>query len=361
LRIRDNKVKMIFGKGNVRWARIPQKHRAQFPVIASDTGYFSFQLYLPTTAVEIPLELFKGGKWIPYRLSFDVPEAGAAEEFKFAEESFKTRRDDDGAKVEDFLSEYDKQEDLGQVVNDRGEWKSWATGKIQLWGALGFMYYNLEQTYDTVSPDDLGTLSGVGFPSFAVGGEWRFMDNWKGEVSYTYRTTDADPDGGYQFLNADLTWKNFDLLATWYPKSFEAATYRMGVKGGLEMHSVPYLRRVGASAYRIYDNDLIMIAAGANFETMRMREWNYDVSAMFLYPMSEGSEFNLDSGYGLDVSFALIKEIIPAFSIGAKVDMTWISLKTTNVDLGAGNPPPTATSDYTLWQLSPSFIMKAEF
>lgn len=361
LRIRDNKVKMIFNKGKIRWARIPQKHRAQFPVIASDTGYLSFQLYLPTTAVEIPLELFQGGKWVPYRLSFEVPDQGAAEEFKFMAESFKTRRDEENVKVEDFLSEYDKQEDMGQVVNDRGEWKSWTSGKIQVWGALGFMYYSLDQSYET-SPaaEDLGAVGGVGFPAFELGADWRLNEKWKAEMSFAYRTTEADPDGPYTLQNTDLTWSNFNILATWYPTMFEAETYRYGLKGGLQLHQVPYLRRTGAAAYRIFNNDMIMLAAGANFETMFVRQWNYDVNALFLYPVSTGNEFDIDSAYGLNITFAMMKEIIPALSIGGKVDMTWLSMSTTNIDTGPV-PAVQATSDVTLWQLSPSFVLKAEF
>jgi len=358
LRVRDNKVKMIFSKKNIRWARIPQKNRVQFPVIASDTGYFSFQLYLPTVAVEIPLEIFKGGKWVPYRLSFEVPKAGAAEEFKFVEESFKSSHEGDDAKVEDFLSEYDKQEDVGQVVNDRGEWKSWTTGKIQVWGSLGLMYYRDTQTH--VPGDELGTISGAGFPAFELGGDWRITEKIKAELSYTNRTGSAKPDGGYTLQNTDFEWSSLDVLGTYYPESLEAAAYRFGIKGGIEMQDIPYLRRAGAAAYRIYTNNMVYLGVGANFETMRAREWNYDVNALFIYPVSAGSELSLDSAWGLDMSFSMLKEIIPALSIGGKLGLDYISMKSTHVDNGPAIPAR-ASSDTKLLQLTPSFVLKAEF
>lgn len=357
LRIRDNKVKMIFSKKNIRWARIPQKHRVQFPVIASDTGYFSFQLYLPTTAVEIPFEVFRSGKWMPYRLSFEVPEAGAAEEFRFTEESFKVRRDEENVKVEDFLSEYDKTEDMGQVVNDRGDWKSWTTGKILVWGSLGVVYSSLEQTH---SPgENLGTLGGFTFPAFELGGEYRWSDKWKAEVAYAYRAGDTETDGAYALQNSDLSWTTFGAHVTYYPSSYETETYRFGAKGGIQIHEIPYVKRVGNTAYRIFSNDMMMLAVGGNFETMRARQWNYDVTALLLYPFSEGGEFDLDSGYGVNLSASMVKELIPALSIGGKIDMHWLTMESSHAD---PEPPALrAVSDSTLWQLTPSFIIKAEF
>ena len=120
----------------------------QFPLIANESGYFSFELYLPTVPVEIPIEIFRSGKWIPYRFSFEVPKDGAADDFKFVEESFKVRKDEENVKVEDFLAEYDRGEDMGQVVNDRGEWKSWVIGKVFVWGSLGFSMMSLSQDID---------------------------------------------------------------------------------------------------------------------------------------------------------------------------------------------------------------------
>jgi hypothetical protein len=361
LRIRDNKVKMIFSKSNIRWARIPQKHRVQFPVIASDTGYFSFQLYLPTTAVEIPMEIFKGGKWVPYRLSFEVPESGAADEFKFVEDSFKTRRDEENAKVEDFLSEYDKQEDMGQVVNDRGEWKSWATGKVFVWGSLGFSHFSFDQSYDTTPPgDDLGTITGTNFPVFELGAEYRFTEHMKLEGSYTNRAAKGDPDGAYVLQNTDFAWSTISVLGTYYPTNFEAASYHIGAKGGIQMHQVPYLRRQGAASYRVFNNDLISLALGANLETTRVQQWNYDINALFVYPVSTGDEFDVDSAYGLDLQFSMMKEVIPALSMGGKIELNYFSMKTTGRDDGP-NPSVTASSDVTLWQISPSFVLKAEF
>lgn len=363
IRIRDNKVKMIFNKSRVRWARIPQKHRVQFPLIASDTGYFSFELYLPTTAVEVPIEIYRNGKWIPYRFSFDVPQEGAAEDFKFVEESFKVRKDEDNVKVEDFLSEYDKTEDVGQVVNDRGEWKSWSTGKVMVWGSLGFMYYSLEQESSSgptpVVGDDLGTFGGVSFPAWEIGGEWRWNPQWKVDLAYMNRAGEAEEDGAYTMQNTNFNWTEFRANATYYPVSFEKPTYRYGFKGGLHFHDVPYVKRVGASQYRVFNNNMTFLAAGVNFETMRVKEWNFDGSAMVIYPVVVDDDFDLDSGYGLNLTVSIMKELIPALSIGGKIDMHWLNMEFNHPEESL--PTNKVTTDMTLWHITPSFILKAEF
>lgn len=366
IRVRDNKVKMIFNKKTTRWARLPQKHRVQFPVIASETGYFSFQLYLPTTDVEIPLEVFRKGKWVPYKFSFEVPEEGAADNFRFIEESFKFRKEEENVKVEDFLSEYDKTVDQGQVVNDRGEWKSWSTGKLLVYGSLGAMYYSLTQDQDSQLGGDgnLGTFSGLSFPAWEVGAEYRWSEQWKLEGSYINRAGSADADGNYFMQNNDFNWTEFRVNLSYYSKDWETQNARLGFKGGVQMHDIPFVKRVGggppsAYQYRVYNNTMTFLAAGATYETMKMKDWNYDVTAMLIYPVMTDDEFDVDSAYGLFLNFSMVKEVIPALYLGGKVDVHWISMSVSHKELSA--PAFNVNSDVSLWHLTPSFYMKAEF
>lgn len=359
IRVRDNKVKMIFNATKVRWARIPQKHRVQFPVIANDTGYFSFQLYLPTVPVEIPLELFKGGKWVPYRFSFEVPDSGSADDFKFVEESFKIRKDEENVKIEDFLAEYDSDEDRGQVVNDRGEWKSWVTGKVIVWGSLGFSYMTLEQTLQATSPDDLGTFGGVSFPYWEVGGEYRWNTQWKVDLAYMNRPGEAKEDGAYIMQSTDMEWSELRANISYFPFSWEKETYRLGFKGGLSRHDLPFVKRTGVGNYRVFSNDAIYLAAGVGFETMRAKAWNFDGGAQLLYPVTTGGEFDMSSSYGLNMNLAIFKEIIPALSLGGKVDFSYLTFEAEHPEITL--PTSAVISDTTLWQLTPSFLIKAEF
>lgn len=361
IRVRDNKVKMIFNKKNTRWARLPQKHRVQFPVIASETGYFSFQLYLPTTDVEIPLEIFRKGKWVPYKFSFEVPKEGAADNFRFVEESFKFRSEQDSAKVEDFLSEYDKTEDQGQVVNDRGEWKAWSSGKVLLWGSLGGMYYNLGQELNPQlgSNNDLGTFSGFEFPAWEVGAEYRWNEAWKMEAAYINRAGNADADGNYFMQNTDFNWTEFRANVSYYSKDWEAENSRFGVKAGLQMHDIPFVKRVGANQYRVFNNTMTFLAAGGTYETMKMNDWNLDVTAMVIYPVMVDDEFDVDSAYGLFLNFSILKEVIPALYLGGKVDMHWINMEVSHPE--KSNPAFNVSADVSLWHFTPSFVLKAEF
>lgn len=357
IRIRDNKVKMTFSGGNVRWARIPQKHRVQFPLIADETGYFSFQLYLPTTDVEIPLEIFRSGKWLPYRFTFEVPEQGPVDDFKFIEESYKVRQDEQNIKVEDFLGDYDKQQDQGQVVNDREEWKSWVTGKVIFWGGLGLSYYSYSE--DPTPGDDLGTMSGVGFPMFEIGGEYRWAPDWKVDVGYINRMADVDPDGNYALQNNDFSWSEIRGNVTYYPDFGESETSRWGFLGGLRIHDIPYFKQTGTGQYRVFSNSLIFLNLGISYETMRKNNWNYEAAASLLYSVMEDDEFDVDSAYGVQAGFTMVKEIIPALHIGGKIDMNWLKMDTSHKLL----PIPTTTvkADVSAWNLTPSVLVKAEF
>lgn len=357
IRIRDNKVKMIFSEKNVRWARIPQRHAVQFPLIANETGYFSFQLYLPTTPVEIPLEIFRGGKWVPYRFSFEVPTEGNVDDFKFIEESYKIRKDEENIKVEEFLGEYDKQQDQGQIVNDREEWKSWVTGKVVFWGGLGLNYYSYKEE---LSPGaNLGTMSGVGFPMFEIGGEYRWTQNWKFDLGYINRAATAKADAGLSYQNTGFNWTEIRGNATYYPAFGESENSRWGFLGGLRMHDIPYFKQVGATQYRIYSNSLTFISLGMSYETMRKNAWNIDATASFLYPVIVGNEFKVNSAYGLHAGFTMLKEIIPALHLGGKLDMNWVNMKTTHSRPAL--PVLDVSAPVNAWHLTPSFLVKAEF
>jgi hypothetical protein len=355
VRIRKNKVKMIFSKKNVRWARIPLKHKVQFPVIASETGYLSFELYLPTTAVEVPLEIFRNGKWVPYRMTFDVPDTGRAREFEVTEESFKSIHDDDNARVEDFLSDYDKKEDVGQVVNDRDDWKSWITGKVIVWGNLGFTYHSLTEDVTTASPK-FGSSSGASFPSWELGGEYRWNSQWKAEAAYISRAGKVS-GASTSLQNEDFNWTELRGQVSYYPLSYEKDNHRWGVKGGLQLHGIPFAKQVTGNAYRIYNNGVTFLTIGGNYETMNAKGWNYDATALFMYPVAVSSDFDTSSAYGLNGSFSMVKEIIPALYMGGKVDAHFMTLSTTHSSPAVGS----VGADITIWQITPSFVLKAEF
>lgn len=364
IRIRENKVKMMFMGKKARWARIPQKHRVQFPLIASDTGSFSFELYLPMVPVEIPIEIFRAGKWVPYRFSFEVPSEGSADDFKFVEESFKIRKDEENTKVEEFLAEYDRDEDYGQVVNDRGEWKSWVTGKVILWGSLGFSYMSLTQDLTTTAAatTPVGTVGGVDFPFWELGGEYRWDPKWKLDLAYLSRPGTADPDGNYTLQNTDIGWTELRANLTYYPISWEKEKYRWGFKGGFQRHDIPLLKRVSGAnpqGYRVFSNDILFFAAGVNFETMRAKDWNIDATAQLIYPITAGGEFDVSNAYGLHGSFAMFKEVIPALMLGGKVDLHYMTFDAEHPEFTLNTA--TVNSSTSLWQITPSFLMRTEF
>ncbi len=110
----------------------------------------------------------------------------------------------------------------------------------------------------------------------------------------------------------------------------------------------------------MFSNDVLFLAAGVGFETMRAKEWNFDAGAQLIYPVSVGGEFNESSMYGLNMNIAMFKELIPALSLGWKVDFSWLTFEAQYPDL-SGPALPDAVADTTLWQITPSFLLKAEF
>lgn len=352
VRVRDNKVKMIFSGGTIRWAHIPKKHRVQFPVIASETGFFSFDLYLPTTAVEIPLEIFSEGRWKPYAFSFDVPNEGQADRFDF-KESFKIR---DEGPVEDFLAEYDRAKDRGQVV-DRDNRKSWVSEKIAAWVGIGFTYASLSQDMSTnllLTPP--GTLSDVGFPSGEIGGVFNLNQDWAFELSYLIRNAEMSEDGNYVLQNKDFEWNELRFDVVYHPAFLSKGSSRFGVIAGLHRHDLPYLSPAGVNEYRLFGNSVTFVSAGGSYEVIKDGGWNFDARLMLLYPALVGDSFDIDTGYGLYAGFKVLKELIPAFYLGGKVDMHWLQIEHSFNYLGTP-----IQADMNLWHISPSVILKTEF
>jgi hypothetical protein len=142
IRVRKNRVKMYPQDGEPRLAQLPQKNRVQFPVSSGDSGSFTFDLYLPTWAVEIPLEVKeRGGQWTPYTLNFRVPEEGKADDFQAIEESFKAQ-DERMDRAEMDYSFYSRKEDRGQVILDRMGEKASPPSPVEVWAGAGISYFS---------------------------------------------------------------------------------------------------------------------------------------------------------------------------------------------------------------------------
>ncbi len=169
----------------------------------------------------------------------------------------------------------------------------------------------------------------------------------------------AEADGAYTMQNEDFNWTEFRLNASYYNSKWEKFNGRFGLKGGVQMHDIPFVKRVGNDQYRIYNNSMTFLAAGAVFETMNVKDWNYDLSAMVIYPVMVDDEFDVDTAYGFYVNFSLLKEVIPALYLGGKVDLHWINMSVTHPELTI--PGDTVQADVSLWHLTPSFLIKAEF
>jgi hypothetical protein len=118
VRIQKNKIKLFFDTGKTRWANIPQKNKVQFPMTADGDGQFSFELYLPMSAVEIPVQVKYSKRWRLETLNFRVPDTGKARAFRAMEKSFQAS-DDEISKIEREDNYYSRKQDKGQLIKDR--------------------------------------------------------------------------------------------------------------------------------------------------------------------------------------------------------------------------------------------------
>lgn len=355
IRVRKNKVKMIFPSG-ARWARIPKKHRVQFPVIASETGFFSFDLYLPTTPVEIPLEIFYKGRWRNYEFNFDVPESGEAERFDFAE-SFKEDLDTSPV-VDDLVQEYDRKLDRGMVVNEESRKRS---SPFAVRGALGFTYVNLWTTYQSnnLSIADTGDLSDLGFPFLQLGFEYEANKDWLFSFDYLTRQATMSADGNYALENKDFEWNELRFNVE-YKSSF---LKRVGWMGswvfGLHQHDLPYLLAISSppnASYRLASNDITFLAGGVHYSQLVKKDWVWAWRAMFLYSMLDGSDYDVDTGFGASFQVSYTREVLDGLVMGGQVELHWISIEN-EIRTGGGN----ISGDLTLWHLSPTFVIRNEF
>src|SRR5690606_36218771 len=97
-----------------------------------------FDLYLPTVAVEIPVEVYREGKWVPYSLNFRVPDEGAANDFQAVEESFQVPQDEPSEI--DKTNYYSEKKDKGQYVCDRDRDIVADKSPVEVYGGAGLSY-----------------------------------------------------------------------------------------------------------------------------------------------------------------------------------------------------------------------------
>ncbi len=351
VRIKGNRLKMFLDSGQTRWAKIPQKNRAQFPVDVDSSGVFTFDLYLPTIAVEIPIQVKENKKWRTFTLNFRVPQKGRANDFEAEERSYMAR-DGDVEGIDQSDNYYSRKNDQGQLIQDRLGKKGYDDSSLKVWGALGFSYFS---TSVSLSGAGLGggvDTSGSTFviPAFAGGLEWDYSK--KLLILATLRSASGSTDdigSGLTVTGNDFSWLQAQGSVVWFMDMLKMSSGRLGLDLGFQLQNLPYFReRQGQAALTYFDNSIYNLHVGLMYQKRSNKVWNYEVYGRYLYPISSGDAFDFESGFPTMFEFGggIKRPLTKGLGLGIFTQLNYFASDVTYTDPVAG--PRESTLDLML-------------
>lgn len=342
IRIRENRIKLFLDTGRTRMARIPSKNRKQFPVKADVDGYFTFDLYLPTVAVELPIEIKVGKKWRPYDLNFRVPDKGKASEFEAVEKSFMAQDDEGGESGLDKSDNYySSKNDRGLVVNDRDGKEAYEDSKIQIFGGLGLSYFDTSVEVSGSGANFSTGGSTIVIPTFVFGADYELSKKIRlqGVVRSSSGSVD-DIGGNLPVTGRDFNWLQGQLSAVWFADFLNSKNkYNLGLDFGFQLQQMPYFReRPSVANVTFFDNEAYNLHIGVFYRKPNKKGWGYEFYARYLYPFSTGDAFSIESGFPLMFEFSggLKKTISDGLALGVFGQLNYFSTDVSYTDPIAG-------------------------
>jgi hypothetical protein len=330
IRIRKDRLKLYLDNGKSRLAKIPQKNRVQFPVVADGDGSFTFDLYIPTVAVEIPVEVKTDNVWQPYTLNFRVPDSGAANDFQAIEESFKDQdeRMERPGRDENF---YSRKSDQGQLIRDRGGKIGYEKSNIIAWGGLGLSYFSTD-VKDSINGSTSGST--IVLPTWRIGGEWDYSKKIRVKGGIRSTSGSTDKIGDTNTTGRDFNWFEAQIGAVYFSDALTSRLGRFGFDLGFQLQSLPLfrLRTQGATlltntAY--FDNNTYNLHVGIQYEK-DTSTWDYEGYARYLYPFSSGDAFNIESSFPLNFEFSggIKRPLTQGLALGFYGQLNYFSMDT---------------------------------
>lgn len=327
VRIRKNTLKLYLANGKIRNSKIPQKNRIQFPVVADEDGQFSFDLYLPTIAVQIPVQVRHKKRWKTYALNFRVPDEGAADDFQATEESFRAS-DEKVERLDKDENYYSRKNDQGMYIQDRHGKRKKQDKSFEYWGGLGLSYFSTSVSTPTAGID--GSGSTIVIPSFRVGLDWDYSPKWK--IKSSIRSSSGEVSGlasGGTVTGESFSWLEVQAGAVWFADMMKMKKGRMGLDFGLQLQTLPLFRdRPGFINEAFFDNTTYNLHIGVFYEKTNNREWNYEMFGRYLYPISSGDEFSIESSFPLFFEFGggIKRQMTQGMALGIFGQLHYISM-----------------------------------
>lgn len=354
LRVKEGKIKIMFPSGQSKIAALPQKNKNQFPLVAHDSGEFSFDLYLPTASVVIPVEVYRNGGWVTYNLNVKVPAEGAAYDFQAIEETIgqgKADPDDDGSKpVEENVDPLYKD----KTGNARDEV---ITGVFDAWLGLGLNYFM--NGVQTPTDGNLnGSFSGLNVPLFDVGTNVYLHQNWRLDLSVELASLAYPANTDLILPASNGSWFLIGAGASYRPESWVGEWGRWGADMGLYYNQIPYLklRDVGNANHTIANDSVKSLYAGVSLDT-KSENWDSSFFARLSYPAMANSTFSMSGlGYGLHLEAGSYYKMYHGLHFGLFGDFMWNKLST-KYSMGAVD----YDTKYDLKMFNVSFRLKTSF
>ncbi len=302
IRIKKNEVKLFLDSGKGRRAQIPQKNKIQFPVAVDRDGQFTFDLYLPTVPVEIPLEVKEGKVWKLHTLNFRVPDAGTANDFQAIEESFRDV-ENNIEKVDNSDGYYTRKGDQGQVIKDRLGKVGYDQSKIQAYGGAGISYF--KTSVDTPNLQTNRSGSTLVLPSWRLGADWNYSPKFKFRAALRSSSGSTEDIGDAALTTGDsFNWLEAQASVIYFPEFLKRGVGRLGLDLGLQLQSLPLFRpRPGLLNEAYFDNDTYNFHVGLFYQNRFKRLFDYEISGRYIYPFASGDAFNIESTFPLNFEF----------------------------------------------------------
>ena len=332
VRIRKNRVKIHLDSGRSRMASIPRKNAIQFPIVVDRSGIFSFDLYLPTTFVEIPVQVKRkrSKTWKLSLLKFQVPEIGAVNDLQSIEESFSKQTSDKDAEqivadIESDTSHYDRASE-GMVIRDRDEERQDEKIALRFWGGLGASYFLTNVASKIVPYDESG--SALVLPSWRVGGDWDFSKEFyfRSSLYHASGVTDDIGKGANVVGSKSFSWYEFQVSVIWFSKMLSLLkSSNLAFDLGFKYQSLPFYRQDCEETwggdflcrFSYFDNSVYNLHFGLFYKN-NWGSWNYEAYGRYVFPVMVGNSFEMDSLLPINYEFGGIfrKSVTKDISFG---------------------------------------------
>ena len=323
IRIRENKIGLTLNDGTSRMVRIPQKNINQFPLVADSDGSFSFDLYLPTTFVEIPVEVkAKGtGDWALHTKNYQVPDKDSSHDLHSIEQSFQTQDQGKIPEIEKDANYYSSQEDQGMLLKDRNFKKTNKKGSVRVWAGLGGSYFKTSVASKERDYNRSGSTFAI--PIWRFGLDWDFSKkfHFRGNLHQLSGNT-TNIGSAPEVSGSEFSWLEFQTSLLWFSDMLDFSKMPLAIDVGFKYQSLPFFRQRSPNFinFAYHDNSLYSFYLGLFHKGWidKNKTWNYEFYGRYIYPISSGNNFQVDSSVPINYEFGglITMPLSPGFSLG---------------------------------------------